>query len=204
MRQCLLKLDADDSRRRENKVYRLNNAYAEEVAISIQDWMEGVRNVLETAPGTNSPYQQLDQEVVVVPDVGSNSLIVSASPKYFKEIDRIIQELDEQAPMVMIQVLIAEIILGDTDEFGVELGLQDSALFDRSLLGELETTTDTTITNDPGGGSTTFEQEVIQSATLTPGFDFGNGSTPLGNSGSDASLATASRVARTRTRQALV
>jgi hypothetical protein len=34
--------------------------------------------------------------------------------------------------MVMIQVLIGEVRLGDADEFGVEFGLQDSALFDRS------------------------------------------------------------------------
>jgi len=190
----LLRLDADDAQKRENRVYRLNNAFAEEVAISLQDWVEGLREVLETAPGASSPFQQIEQEVVVVADVGSNSLIVSASPKYFEEIDRIIHQLDEQAPMVMIQVLIAEIVLGDTDEFGVELGLQDSALFDRSLLGDLQTTTNTTITNDPGGGSTQFVQEVIQSATNTPGFNFGNG-TPLGNSGSDSSLTTASRVA---------
>jgi len=190
----LLRLDANNARKRENRVYRLNNAFAEEVAVSIQDWVEGLREVLKTAPGTSSPFQQIEQEVVVVADVGSNSLIVSASPKYFEEIDRIIHQLDEQAPMVMIQVLIAEIVLGDTDEFGVELGLQDSALFDRSLLSDLETTTNTTITNDAGGGSTQFVQEVIQSATNTPGFDFGNGG-PLGNSGSDSSLATAGRVA---------
>ncbi len=190
----LLRLDADSARKRENRVYRLNNAFAEEVAVSLQDWIVGVRNVLETAPGITSPFQQIEREVVVVPDIGSNSLIVSASPKYFEEIDRIIHQLDEQAPMVMIQVLIAEIVLGNTDEFGVELGLQDSALFDRSLLGNLLTTTNTTITNDAGGGSTQFEQEIIQSATNTPGFNFGNGS-PLGNSGSDSSLATAGRVA---------
>jgi len=179
----LLKLDADDTRQRKNRVYRLNNAFAEEVAISLQNWLEGVRNVERTAPGTSSPFQQIEREVVVVPDVGSNSLIVSASPQYYQEIEDIIRQLDEQAPMVMIQVLIAEIELGDTDEFGVELGLQDSVLFDRSLLENLETTTNTTITNDAGGGSTTFSEEIIQSATLTPGFGFGSGGTPLDGAG---------------------
>ena len=43
--------------------------------------------------------------------------------------------------MVMIQVLIAEVALNNTDEFGVELGLQDSVLFDRSLISDLVTTT---------------------------------------------------------------
>ena len=40
--------------------------------------------------------------------------------------------------MVMIQVLIAEVRLNDTDEFGVELGLQDSLLFDRSLVDTIQ------------------------------------------------------------------
>jgi len=189
----LLKLDADETRHRENKVYRLNNAFAEEVALSLQDWLEGVRNVEETAPGTTSPFHQIEREVVVVPDIGSNSLIVSASPKYYAELDRIIHQLDQEAPKVMIQVLIAEIELGEADEFGVELGLQDSALFDRSLLSDIETTT-STVTTQNVGGTNTVTQEIIQSADLTPGFNFGSGSA-LGNSGSDVSLATAGRVA---------
>jgi len=189
----LLKLDADDSRKRENKVYRLNNAFAEEVALSLQDWLEGVRNVEETAPGTSSPFQQIEREVVIVPDVSSNSLIVSASPKYYEEVDRIIKQLDQQAPKVMIQVLIAEIELGEADEFGIELGLQDSALFDRSLLTEVENITNS-VTTQNAGSVNTITQQLVQTANLTPGFDFANG-TQLGNSGSNTSLATAGRVA---------
>ncbi|MEZ6046154.1 MAG: type II and III secretion system protein [Planctomycetaceae bacterium] len=94
--------------------------------------------------------------------------------------------------MVMIQVLIAELALNDTDEFGVELGLQDSLLFDRSLLGDLTTTTNTTqvTTNN---GVTTVTEEVIQSATNTPGFNFNN--FPLGNRGSTKSLSTSNDLA---------
>ena len=75
--------------------------------------------------------------MLVVSEDSSNSLLVSASPRYFDRVDRLIEDLDVRDEMVMIQVLIAEIELGDTDEFGVELGLQDSVLFDRSLLGDL-------------------------------------------------------------------
>lgn len=188
-------LDTSDARERENRVYRLKNASAEDVAFSLQDWLQGRREVDETAAGLSTPFQQFEREVVVVPEINSNSLIISASPQYFDELTRIIEKLDEQAPMVMIQVLIGEVRLGDADEFGVELGLQDSLLFDRSLLEEIETTTNTTITNDVGGGSTQFEQQIIQSAELTPGFNFGDSLQPLGNSGSDASLATAGAVA---------
>jgi len=106
----------------------------------------------------------------------------------------VIEELDARDPMVMIQVLIAEISLGDLDEFEVELELQDSLLFDRSLLEILDTTTDTTITTQAGGGSTQFEQEIIQPANITSGFNFGDPNVGLGNAGSSSSLATAAKV----------
>jgi type II secretory pathway component GspD/PulD (secretin) len=132
--------------------------------------------------------------VVIVPEISSNSLIVSATPRYYDEIARLVEALDAQDPMVMIQVLIAEISLGDLDEFGVEFGLQDSLLFNRSLLGDILTTT-TTVTTQDAGSVNTVTQDVIQSATLTPGFNFGDPSTGLGNAGSDTSLATAGNVA---------
>ncbi len=188
-------LDSTDARQRQNRVYRLKNKFAPDVAEALNQWLRAERDVQGTAPGTVSPFQQIEREVVIVPEFASNSLIVSATPRYYDEIARLIEELDAQDPMVMIQVLIAEIELGDVDEFGVELGLQDSLLFDRSLLSDLLTTTNTTITNDAGGGSTTFEQEIIQSATNTPGFNFGDPSNGLGNAGSTASLATAGNVA---------
>ena len=85
--------------------------------------------------GETTPFEQIEREVIVVPEPVSNSLIVSATPRYFKEIEAIVEKLDERPPMVLIQVLIAEVALDDTDEFGVELGIQDSLLFDRSAIG---------------------------------------------------------------------
>ena len=191
----LLRLDASDSRQRINEVYKLKNADAEQVALALQEWLQQKRDVEATAPGATSPFQQIEREVVIVAEINSNSLIISATPNYFKEIADIIRQVDEEAPIVMIQVLIGEVTLGDIDEFGVEFGLQDSVLFDRSLLEDIQTTTNTTTTVSPGGQQNTFEQQIIQSATLTPGFGFGDAAQPLGNSGSDRSLATAGNVA---------
>ena len=187
-------LDSTDSRLRQNRVYHLKNKSALDVAQALNDWLRAERDVQGTAPGTASPFQQIEKEVVVVPELASNSLIVSATPRYYDEIARLINQLDAEEEMVMIQVMIAEIELGDVDEFGVELGLQDSVLFDRSLLGDLLTTTETQII-DAGGGPQPFEQQIIQSATNTPGFNFGDPNLPLGNSGSTSSLATAGNVA---------
>ncbi len=191
----LLRLDSSDVRERKNYVHRLKNASAESVAQSLMNLLQAERDVQETAPGVTSPFEQIEREVVVVPDINSNSLIISATKRYYDDVVKIIQKLDEQAPMVMIQVLIAEIQLGDTDEFGIEFGLQDSALFDRSLLENIDRSTDRQTVITPGGGSTTFENQVIDTASLTPGFNFGDPGFGLGNAGSDPSLATAGRVA---------
>ena len=188
-------LDSADARQRQNRVYRLKNKAAIDVAQALNDWLRAERDVQGTAPGTASPFQQIEKEVVIVPEPASNSLIVSATPRYYNEVARLINELDAQDEMVMIQVLIAEIELGDIDEFGIELGLQDSVLFDRSLLENIDRSTNTRTVNDAGGGTTTFEDQVIDSASLTPGFNFGDPRQGLGNAGSTTSLATAGSVA---------
>ena len=185
----LLRLDEDEVEHRKNAVYRLRNAPAINVANAINEFLRSERVVQQAAPGTISPFRQIENEVVVVPEPISNSLIFSATPRFFDEIQRLVEQLDAQPPQVMIEVLIAEVDLNNTDEFGVELGLQDSLLFDRSLLGDLVTTITTTTTQSPGGQVVTTQQETIQAASLTPGFGFNN--FPLGNSGSDKSIATA-------------
>lgn len=188
----LLRLDQKDIEQRKNTVYRLKNAPAEAVARSVNDFLRSERNVQNAAPGSTSPFQQIESEVVVVPESVSNSLIISATPRFYDEIEALVEKLDAQPPQVMIQVLIAEVTLNNTNEFGVELGLQDSLLFDRSLIQNLVTTTQTIQGSSPSGILTSTTQNIL-GANNTPGFLW-NGA-PLGNSGAPSSLATAHNVA---------
>src|SRR5262249_11226990 len=130
----LTRLDQKDIEQRKNMVYRLKNASADAVAKSVNDFLRRERTVVQAAPGAISAFQQIESEVVVVAELVSNSLIISATPRFFDEVLRMVEKLDAQPPQVMIQVLIAQIALNNTNEFGVELGLQDSLLFDRSLI----------------------------------------------------------------------
>jgi type II secretion system protein D len=186
----LLRLDESDVRQRKSQIYRLKNAYSEDVAAAINEFLRSEQQIQQIQPGLVSPFEQIEREVVVVPEVATNSLIVSATPRYFEEIADLVEQLDERPPMVVIQVLIGEVQLNNTDEFGVELGLQDSLLFDRSLLGDIVTTTQSTTFGNP---PTTVQNQTIQAATLTPGYNFNNAD--LGNSGSDLSTRRASNVA---------
>jgi len=189
----LLRLDEEDAEQRVNTVYRLKNAPAPDVATAINEFLRSERVVQQAAPGLVSPFEQIEREVIVVPEPISNSLIISATPRFSEEIQKIVEELDKQPLQVMIQVVIAEIELDNMDEFGIELGLQDSLLFDRSLLSGLETITRTVTEQTAGGATNTFSEDVIVAATNTPGFDFNNGK-PLGNAGSDKAFSRSSSV----------
>ncbi len=183
----LLRLDDSDSQERKSTVYRLKNAPAVDVAVAINEFLRSERQVQLAAPGAISPFQQIESEVVVVPEPVSNSLIVSATPRYYDEIVRIVEDLDAQPPQVLIQVLIAEVALSNTDEFGVELGLQDSILFDRGLMGNLVTDAATTV-----GTQVIPSVATIPGGVNVPGFNFNN--QPLGNSSSSQALARSANV----------
>jgi general secretion pathway protein D len=160
----LLRLDEADSQERVNTVYRLKNSPALDVANAVNNFLRSERVVSQAAPGRLNPFTQIESEVVVVPEPVGNALIISATPRYFEQILELIEGLDAQPPQVMIQVILAEVELDNLHEFGVELGLQDSLLFDRSLLGSI----------------------------LVPGYDFNN--RPLGNANTPQSLATRNNV----------
>ncbi|MDX1965177.1 MAG: secretin N-terminal domain-containing protein [Pirellulales bacterium] len=186
----LLRLDESDIRQRKSTVYRLKNAPAQDVANAITQLLNSERQLTQQV-GANlvSAFEQIEREVVVVPEPVSNSLIISATPRYFDEVKRIVEEIDQRPPMVMIQVMIAEVDLNNYDEFGVEVGVQDSVLFDRSLLGDLVTTTTTTTFGNP---ATTVQQQNVLAATNAPGFAFNN--QQLGNSGSSQAIGKSSTV----------
>ncbi len=188
----IIRLDESDTMQRKSTVYQLKNSPAVDVALAINEFLRSKRVVENATPGSANPFEQLEKEVVVVPEPVQNKLILSATPRYYDEISKLIEQLDQQPPQVMIQVMIAEIILGDTDEFGAEVGLQNSVLFDRSLLGGLLTRTTTTNTSTAAGVVTETAQEIV-AATNTPGFNF-NSNEPLGNSGSSRALSSSGQV----------
>ena len=129
----ILRLDQEDVRERKTEVYRLRNTAAEDVFNAVNSFLQTEQQRLQ-ALGEITQYQQLEREVIIVPEPVSNALIISATPRYFPEVMRIIEGIDAEPPQVVIQVLIAEVQLTDSEEFGVEAGLQSPILFRRSLV----------------------------------------------------------------------
>jgi type II secretory pathway component GspD/PulD (secretin) len=134
--------------------YKLRNAIASDVANSLNDFLGKSFNVFRA------------RDIVIVPEPISNTLLISATTKeYFDEIMRLVEQLDNLPPQVIVQVLVAEVDLNNSDEFGVELGFQSPVFFQRSVI--------------PGGGTVTVNNTLPQSAV--PGFNFNNVLLPAGS-----------------------
>jgi type II secretion system protein D len=184
----IFRLDSTDIRDRMNEVHKLKNTSATDIANSINQFLR-TQIQLQQAGGELSSFSQIEREVVVVPEAISNSLIISATPRFFEDILKLVEKLDEEPPQVLIQVLIAQVRLDNTEEFGVELGLQSPVLFDRSIfplptgMTAVDAASPTRINYGipfvPDG--VTINNSINPAATLNGnGFNFNN-TNPLGN-----------------------
>ncbi|QDT30886.1 Putative type II secretion system protein D precursor [Thalassoglobus polymorphus] len=171
----LYRLDATDPRTRTTKVIKLINAPAADVADAINVFLQSQRDLATIDPTRVSTSQLLEQEVIVTPEAISNNLLISATPKYFEEIEALAKQLDAEPAQVVIQALLVEVALDNNDEFGVELGFQDPILFERSVIDNLLTITETIFDNQ---GNPTSTATRIVSQEATPGFNYNN--QPLG------------------------
>ena len=63
----LLRLDQGDVRERVNVVYRLNNAFALNVAETLNAWLQTQRTAEAEAAVAISPFEQIEREVVEEP-----------------------------------------------------------------------------------------------------------------------------------------
>ncbi len=149
------------------RVYQLRHARAEDVATAISSFLSGVEST--AAPEGRGGSQQ------IVPEATTNSLLVRGTTEDLEMIENLITDLDRAPREVLVQALLLEVELGNVDELGIELGMQDSVLFDRSVLDNLVTITETTTA--PNGTQTTNQKVLSQ--TAAPGFNFTN--EPLGN-----------------------
>ncbi|MBL8888801.1 MAG: hypothetical protein JNL67_02400 [Planctomycetaceae bacterium] len=132
----LTSLDRSNGDRFIKKVYRLSNAPAEDTATTLTNTYNAeVQNLLAEDPTTQAAIVNVRRRVIVQADPIQNHLIVIATPETMAEIEGLITALDRRPNMVAIQVMIAEVGLNTTEEFGLELGVQDSIVFDRGLAG---------------------------------------------------------------------
>lgn len=152
-----------DSRQRKTEVIRLKNAPAGEISAAVENFLSREVDIYQVnGSGVGlSTFESIQRQVIVQAEEYTNSLLISATPLYFDRIREMVLTLDQELPQVIIQAMLVEVTLEDNDEFGIELGLQDSLLFNRGL---------------PGTGS-------------SPGFNFNSNGLPNDNTMSQGNLA---------------
>ncbi|MFO0925328.1 MAG: secretin N-terminal domain-containing protein, partial [Pirellulales bacterium] len=130
----LMRLDEEGAQNRKTEVIWLRNSNAQDLATAIQNLITQQRQTITQVQITGQSigaFEQIDREVIVVAEPTTNSLIVSATPRFSKQIREVIERLDRRPPLIMVQILLAEVSLTDDLELGTELGLQDALNFDR-------------------------------------------------------------------------
>ncbi len=124
-------LDSVPAQERVTKVYRLRNARALDIESALTSFLDQERQRLTSTLGTDglgAVQRLLEREVAVVAVKSTNSqgnevgstLLISASPRYFKTIYEVIQELDRPPAQVLIQVMLAEVQLTDETDLGID------------------------------------------------------------------------------------
>ena len=120
-------LDSQEANERSIFVYQLRNATSADVASVVGDFISQEQQKLVTTMGAEqigSAARLLEREVTIVDDTKSNSVIVSVSPRYEQRVRDIIQQLDIDPPQVLIQVLLAEITLDTSHDWGVDFSAE--------------------------------------------------------------------------------
>lgn len=159
-------IDVNDMPQRTLAVYRLVNNDAQFVANAITTIINTQQQTLRTQAQANfliPARRLLEEDVFVTPELVTNSVIISATPRKLEEVRRVIQQLDLRQPMVLVQMLIAEVSLQNDNELGAELGLQDSVLFDRGI-GQVGFP----FNNAPLGNTLAAQQDAAARGLLAP------------------------------------
>jgi type II secretion system protein D len=139
-------LDSSPALERLTEVYRLKNAQATEVERALKSFVEQERQrtglfsgetlgnsagpasaqAVGTALAGETVQQLIEREVAIVAETNSNTLLLSASPRYFERFKMIINQLDEPLAQVLIQVILAEVTLDKSSELGVQWAVSGS------------------------------------------------------------------------------
>lgn len=126
VRTVVADLDSIEASDRDRAIYHLRNAKAKEIEATLRDYFSGESSIQRQTLGpdlSGSLERVLEREVTVVGDEKSNKLIISTSPRYMEMVLKVVEELDSAPPQVMIEVLLAEVTLDDSDEWGMDISV---------------------------------------------------------------------------------
>lgn len=92
--------------------------------------------VVRDAQGRIIPARDLTNQITVIPDQNTNSLIIVASPDNMELIKQILSQLDRIPEQVMIETVIVEATLDQSNKLGVEWSFSQDKAFNNPNLSQ--------------------------------------------------------------------
>ena len=150
--------------------------------MAVDNFVQAQLSLIQIDPTRVSTNEIIDQTYIVIPEPTTNTLLISASPRYIEQILELVKQLDIVPPQVLISSLIVEVALLDTDEWGVELGFQDPILFGRGDLTSNPFNPGFPFNTSTIPNSTVFRPDIVAAQGLS-NFALGRTNTDLGFGG---------------------
>lgn len=131
MRALIRKLDVPMVGGGRIQVHYLKHADAEELAETLNSLLEGpgaggaaAADAVAIAAGVQPAQLRAVSELAnsvssLTADIGTNSLVIQASPEGFEALRRVIEQLDIERPQVLVEALIMEVTVSDGTELGI-------------------------------------------------------------------------------------
>ncbi|MFN0243122.1 MAG: secretin N-terminal domain-containing protein [Planctomycetota bacterium] len=120
---------------RDFHIYALDNADAEELAETLDNFIRDAGRITQGAAGANrggaaqaatpSPTGGGRTDIVIVPDKPTNSLLIAAGRSRYEEVLDLVRRLDIRQPQVLIETALVELSGRNFLDIGVELGGAD-------------------------------------------------------------------------------
>lgn len=124
--QVIKDLDEEAKLTAMTRVYQLKYAVAQDLAQTLNQLLRGQQRfggffffMFGQRQRTGSPLDIL-QDVNIVADSKTNSLVVTAPPQAFDALEQLIEQLDQPQGQVYINVIIADVTLSDETKLGFE------------------------------------------------------------------------------------
>jgi len=175
IKDLVARLDVDVVEPERNfHVYSLQNVKAKELADVLDEFLSGAERLSgESAGGTGGrapsgggntgggagggASARTSNEVIVVPDEGSNAILIAANKTRYEEVLELIRQLDKRQDQVLIESALIELTGTEFRDIGVEWALGDvtgAGGFGVTGFGfsDIDLTTGTRIPTEPTGG----------------------------------------------------
>lgn len=135
MRALIRRLDVPVEGQGRIQVYYLRHADAEELSDTLNSLLGGgpapggAASAAAVAAGLQPQQLRSVSEIAnlvssITADVGTNSLVIQASPEGFEALRRVIEKLDIERPQVLVEALIMEVGVNDSTQLGLSWVLQ--------------------------------------------------------------------------------